>query len=140
MSRHGAEDDQGDAVVNHPWTPGPWRVEQGTLLVWGACDSDDSSSYGTGYPVCVGCHAAGWAKHEKPLTEEQEANAHLIAAAPEMAELLEKMAADIRETADTSYQLEDGSIHPAEQHHYDQAVALAVEAETLLARIRGEQS
>lgn len=32
-------------------TPGPWRVEQDTDLVWGDCDMDDQSSLGMGIPI-----------------------------------------------------------------------------------------
>lgn len=32
-------------------TPGPWRVEEDTTLVWGTCALDDQTSYGMGNPV-----------------------------------------------------------------------------------------
>jgi hypothetical protein len=57
-------------------TPTPWRVEQGTDLIWGACNPDDQSSYGMGYPVVEG-KSASW-KPYKPSMEEREANAAFI--------------------------------------------------------------
>lgn len=69
-------------------TPGPWRVEEGTTLVWGACNSDDLSTRGMGYPIteCRITPSASWAKG--PSADEGEANARLIAAAPDLLEAL----------------------------------------------------
>lgn len=62
-----------------PGTPTPWRVEQDTTLIWGACSPDDSSNYGLGYPVteCRITPAGSWAK--RPWADEGEANAAAIA-------------------------------------------------------------
>jgi len=57
-------------------TPTPWRVEEGTDLIWGACNPDDQSSYGMGYSIVEG-KAPGW-KPYKPSMEEREANAAFI--------------------------------------------------------------
>jgi hypothetical protein len=57
-------------------TPTPWRVEEGTDLIWGACNPDDQSTYGMGYPVVEG-KSASW-KPYKPSMEERGANAALI--------------------------------------------------------------
>jgi len=57
-------------------TPTPWRVEDGTDLIWGACNPDDRSSYGMGYSIVEG-KAPGW-KPYKPSMEEREANAAFI--------------------------------------------------------------
>ena len=67
------------------FTPGEWRVEQGTTLVWGACNADDPTSRGMGYPVAdVRTTAPGtWAKGH-PNEAEGIANAHLIAASPDL--------------------------------------------------------
>lgn len=60
-------------------TPTPWRVEQDTTLIWGACNPDDMSNYGMGYPVAecritpISMH---WAKG--PNADQGEANAELI--------------------------------------------------------------
>jgi hypothetical protein len=71
------------------FTPGPWRVEQDTTLVWGNCNADDSSNYGMGYPIAE-CRITPanplWAKG--PDHNEGEANAHLISTAPELYEAL----------------------------------------------------
>lgn len=32
-------------------TKEPWRVEENTTLIWGACNPDDSTSYGMGPPI-----------------------------------------------------------------------------------------
>ena len=61
-------------------TPGPWRQETGTNLVWGACNPDDTTSYGMGIPVAearvVLDHTYDW--------EQACANARLIASAPDL--------------------------------------------------------
>lgn len=73
-------------------TPAPWRVEDGTTLIWGACNPDDMTTYGMGYPI-VECRITptsyGWAKG--PNADEGEANARLIAAAPELLEALRNL-------------------------------------------------
>jgi hypothetical protein len=74
------------------FTAGTWRVEQDTTLVWGNCDADDSSNYGMGYPIAE-CRITPanprWAKG--PDHNEGEANARLIASAPELYEALDDM-------------------------------------------------
>jgi hypothetical protein len=71
------------------FTPGPWRVEQDTTLIWGDCNPDDTTSYGMGYPIaeCRVTRSASWAKGPRGHGEA-EANARLIAVAPEMFEAL----------------------------------------------------
>lgn len=61
-------------------TPGTWRVESNTALVWGACDLDDQSSYGMGYPVASADLPPTW-KKTNPTAEEMFANAAFIATA-----------------------------------------------------------
>lgn len=121
--------------MSTPWTPGPWRVEQGTLLVWGACDPDDSSSYGMGYPVCVGCQPAAWAKNDKPMPEKQAANARLIAAAPEMAELIEELFDDHFATWMAARAEVDGRNRAEALFEGEESTQ---KARALLARIKGE--
>lgn len=75
------------------FTPGPWRVEAGTTLIWGDCNPDDPTNYGLGYPIaeCRLTPCASWAKGPRKA-EEAEANANLIAAATELYEVVEAMA------------------------------------------------
>jgi hypothetical protein len=65
------------------FTPGPWRVEQSTTLIWGDC-TDDLSSYGMGYPVAQALHCASSSWTKKPDTDTAAADADLIAAAPDL--------------------------------------------------------
>ena len=79
-------------------TPGPWRVEQDTTLIWGKCDPEDRSTFGMGYPIAEARVMFG---HGSPFCrsarhDEAEANARLIAAAPDMLAVLKK----VRETDD----------------------------------------
>jgi hypothetical protein len=77
-------------------TPGPWRVEEGTTLVWGACNPDDSTTRGMGYPIleCRITPSGSWAK--KPWADEGEANAHLVAALPDLLALAYQYRNDLR--------------------------------------------
>jgi len=59
-------------------TPTPWRVEEGTPLIWGNCNPDDRSTYGMGYPVARVEHPRSWQKSGLPTPDEQGANAALI--------------------------------------------------------------
>lgn len=73
------------------FTAGPWRVEDGTTLIWGAC-TEDPSTYGMGYPIAE-CRITPtnptWAKG--PDDDEGIANAHLIAASPDLYEALKEL-------------------------------------------------
>jgi len=44
-------DREGLRALAEKATPGPWRPEQDTELVWGACDPDDTTTYGMGVPL-----------------------------------------------------------------------------------------
>lgn len=76
-------------------TPGPWRVEQGTTLIWGHCNPDDASNRGMGYPVseCRITPISSWAKG--PDVDEGEGNASLIAVAPSLAATVIEQQAEI---------------------------------------------
>jgi len=65
------------------FTPGPWRVENKTTLIWGACNPDDNTSYGMGYPVAEAQMPRPW-NRDKPTDEQIDANAALIASAPDL--------------------------------------------------------
>ena len=81
----------GGPIMTEPkFTPGPWRIESGTTLLWGACSEDDLSSYGMGYPIAE-CRITPISKWPKgPNYDEGIANARLISAAPDMFEALLK--------------------------------------------------
>ena len=87
-------------------TPGEWRVEDRTTLVWGDCNQNDTSTYGMGYPIAEARRtpSASWAKGPKDY-EEAEANAQLIAMAPDLARKViaaEKLAKAVRDVV-TAY-------------------------------------
>jgi hypothetical protein len=77
-------------------TPGPWRVEQDTTQIWGACDPSDNSTRGMGYPIaeCRTTRAGNWATG--PDCDEAEANARLIAAAPDLLALAYQYRNDLK--------------------------------------------
>lgn len=66
-------------------TPAPWRVEEGTTLIWGHCNPDDPSTRGMGYPIAeVRVTPAGLWANGRPDANAGQANARLIAASPDM--------------------------------------------------------
>lgn len=90
-----------------PHTAGPWRVEDGTTLVWGKCDPDDNTTYGMGYPVAVASIKLG---HGSPFCREYRedeavANAHLIAAAPTLLEACQSVWLMLADTGDNELRL-----------------------------------
>lgn len=99
-------------------TPGPWRVEEGTTLVWGACNPDDRTTYGMGYPVASMEQQRRWDRSGEPTTDTQDANARLIAAAPDLLAACEAYA--------EAYDAATGTIH------VDPAIRAAI------ARAKGE--
>jgi hypothetical protein len=76
-------------------TPTPWRVEDGTDLIWGACDQDDHSTYGMGYPICEG--KLGYWGDRRADRGERDANAAFIVKAVNSHEALVKALRDIIE-------------------------------------------
>ena len=72
-------------------TPGPWRVEDGTTLIWGHCNPDDVSSRGMGYPVAEARISPSRSWANGPDVWSGEANARLIAAAPDLLKALEEL-------------------------------------------------
>jgi hypothetical protein len=112
-------------VSANPWTPGPWKTNR-----W-----DERDEF-YGMPISV--RLADKTPVAYVFVEENygrdnpnaEADARLIAAAPEMAELLAQ-ARDKLEDADTSLQMEFGTGPPTE-------LPILKTIDGLLARIRGE--
>jgi hypothetical protein len=110
------------------FTPGEWRVEQGTTLVWGACNADDHTSRGMGYPIaeCRITPTAKWAK--RPDEAEGIANAHLIAASPDGYAFAEKAAHFLT------------GLHLGRPLSTDDVEELLAEAKAYLSKARGESS
>ena len=76
------------------FTPGPWSISDDRE--WDGSDSLDiltSGGWGDGLPWIAGVHGANVGPKDK---EETEANANLIAAAPEMYEALKTTAGNLR--------------------------------------------
>ncbi|UXO93966.1 hypothetical protein Pan3_44 [Pseudanabaena phage Pan3] len=62
-------------------TPEPWRVEEGTTLIWGACNPDDRTTYGMGYDIAQCRITPSLLKGRAPWVDEGKANARRIVAA-----------------------------------------------------------
>ena len=98
--------------MSNPWTPGPWVVPiGGTEIIITTAEHDQHIATVNG------------------LGDEAEANARLIAAAPEMADTIFKLAD----------WLEGLGIDARHADRFsDETFALVAEARALLARIRGD--
>ena len=72
-------------MMKRKWTPGPWAVDKRASFCVNA-DRDGS----TGGVCSTGGYSASWRDGEELMLENQ-ANAHLISAAPELYEALEFM-------------------------------------------------
>lgn len=78
------------------FTPGPWRLEKETTLIWGACNPHIEGSYGMGYPVALAERKRSWSRTSEPTDCEIEANAILIAAAPDLLALAKEQSEEIK--------------------------------------------
>lgn len=78
-------------------TPGPWRVESDTTLVWGACVINHGNPDYLGYPVADAQLSRAWNTEGKPTVDETLANARLIAATPDLLHALKTIVANILE-------------------------------------------
>lgn len=65
-------------------TPGPWRVEEGTTLIWGNCNPDDTSTRGMGYPIAEARINPSGNWSTGPYADEGNCNARVISAAPDL--------------------------------------------------------
>jgi len=94
-------------MSNH--TPGPWRVDHFGVVTGGAdCATSVAETY---VPPRGHLSAAGVAA----LGEQQEANAHLIAAAPELLHSLERCAFLLEKIADGDHRALQNSLDAAEE-------------------------
>jgi hypothetical protein len=105
--------------MTEPWTPGPWVVGEGT----------DIPGDATVQVATVGYHEI-WATGEDTI-DEYEADARLIAAAPEMVELLAEVAGGGEHPT-------DGFPSSLELYGDRMASEILDDIRALLARIRGE--
>ncbi len=117
-------------MSGNPWTPGPW-------LYQGFIDAGNTS----GWYVVVAPHRV--ISVEGRSEEEADANARLIAAAPEMAEALEALEDAASCLAATFERIpedypERSAIHTHEGHTETYLLDQIKAARALLARIRGE--
>lgn len=98
-------------------TPGEWRVEQDTTLVWGACNTDDTSSSGMGYPIAEAritpISISSWARG--PGEGAGDANATLIALAPSLAAEVVRL----RDAIDAALSYLQFEINPSNYDHDD---------------------
>ncbi len=104
-------------------TPGPWRVEDGTTLVWGNCNPDDNSSRGMGYPIAESRINPSGNWSTGPYADEGEANARLIAAAPELLEALKAAVSQVHLTNSSE------PMSPDVKRVFDQCCAAIAKAE-----------
>jgi hypothetical protein len=102
-------------MSGNPWTPGPWFAQPGFLTIYNMSD-------GTSGLTC----AVASVLVDQPGIEQANANARLIAAAPEMAEALEECANRLKRAA----------IHLGSDEEFAEAAVAKYRA--LLARIRGD--
>ena len=59
-------------------TPTPWRIENGTTLIWGNCNPDDHSTRGMGYPIVEAMINPSGNWSTGPYADEGNANAEFI--------------------------------------------------------------
>lgn len=62
-------------------TDGPWRVEDGTALIWGDCNPQDMTTRGMGRPTAE-CRTTPEFRKTRPDWDEGVANARRIARVP----------------------------------------------------------
>ncbi len=110
-------------------TKTPWRVEEGTDLIWGDCNPDDQTTYGMGYSIVSG-HTAHH-QRGKPSIDEREANAAFIVRACNMHDRLIRALEELHATVvgESPSLLNENSGGNAR---------LAIEIEELLALAKGD--
>ena len=106
------------------WTPGPWGVNQLTAHVMPADQIFDPAEIGS--PICAMLHPTAFRNES-----ETEANAHLIAAAPDLYHELEGANCQLSLAADA---IEAGRLDEALLH----CRSLSRLRENALAKARGE--
>jgi hypothetical protein len=79
------------------FTPGRWKVEEGTTVIW-STNCFDPGTNSVGCIVARGAQPVTW-KASRPTADEQDANCRLIAAAPCMYAELETAAGVLEDIA-----------------------------------------
>lgn len=87
-------------------TQGPWRIEDGTTVIW----SDNAYDSGTNSVGCIVARAAhpSTFRSSRPTADEQDANARLIAAAPDLLEALKAFVDMIEDSMSGSFHRDVG--------------------------------
>ena len=82
-------------------TPGPWRVEQDTSLIWGGCNPDDDTTFGMGYPMAEMRRLRSYFDHQSEALPEERNAAHIARCSPDrLTILLDEFEARGREIAE----------------------------------------
>ena len=69
-------------------TPGPWRVEQDTSLIWGGCNSDDDTTFGMGYPIADARRLSSYWDHQREILPDERNAAHIAHCSPDRIAIL----------------------------------------------------
>jgi hypothetical protein len=105
-------------------TPGPWIVRSHEPWVIAKDHGDMKSVVHLNYPI--------------EQTPTQQANAHLVAAAPEMLKALEVVTDSIEAEIEARYPPEIKE-HPAMMRRYEQDMEEVKEARAIISKARGEK-
>ena len=124
--------------MSNPWTPGPWHAGHmcddthpctctGILAERGPLGGVANIVVDNGKPISAG-------GNDGPDIATAKANARLIAAAPEMAEVLQELADDLQAELQERYGVPP---HPANVAKFGRDMEPVRKARAILARIRG---
>lgn len=101
-------------ITPAPGTALPWRVEQDTDLIWGACNPDDQTTYGMGYSIVEG--VSRYWPNMKPDMDERNANAAYIVHAcntlPALQEHADALCAALEQRDQTAAECPVDSLNP----------------------------
>lgn len=117
----------GPGSVSAPWTPGPWRVPEFTFIGGEYIGTDKADI----------CEMANWGYD---LEAEQVANAHLIAAAPELFDALDRLQGWLAHFAEADFDeiAADGGVSVGMVYQQDARVVWTPIVTAALSKARGE--